>query len=236
LAHLETAESLPQPRKQALAEEALIYARQAGDERLTADALKDRALALPPDEGAVELEEAANALRKIGAARTLAALYNSSAYNAIKAGTHERARPFLEHADALARELGDELMLAAVRGNAGLAALFAGDIDAARTAFEEQLRICHELVIPWMASEGLAGISAIATRRGNADRAARLLGAASAHGFVGDADVLAHLERKFFRPARERYGDRRWREAHMAGAELSFDEAIDLALDRTPIP
>jgi predicted ATPase/class 3 adenylate cyclase len=235
LGHLETADSLPQRGRHALAEEALSHARQAGDDRLIADALKDRATALPPDQGAVELEQAISALRKIGAARTLAGLYNNSAYNAIKAGTPELAQPFLEHADSLARELGDQIMLSAVCGNAGLAALFTGDIDAARTAFDEELWLCHELVTPWFASEGLAGLSAIAIRHGDLDRAARLHGAATAHGFVGDADVLAHLEREFFRPARKRYGDRQWREAHTAGAELSFDDAIGLALDRSPI-
>jgi len=86
-----------------------------------------------------------------------------------------------------------------------------------------------------MASEGLAGISAIATRHGDLDRAARLLGAATAHGFVGDADVLARLEHDFFIPARELYGDPRWAQAQMAGAGLRFGDAIELALDRSPI-
>jgi hypothetical protein len=196
--------------------------------------LKDRATALAPDRGTAELEQAAAAMRKIGAARSLAALYNTSAYNAIRTGSHERAGPFLEHADARARELGDQAMLGGVCGNAGLAALFTGDHHAARAAFEEQLRICSELVIPWLASEGLAGLSAVATRHSDLDRAARLLGAATAHGPIGDADVIDRLERDYFAPARELQGERRWREAHTAGTELSFAEAIELALDPAP--
>ena len=230
LGHLETGESLPQRRRKALAEEALIHARRAGDDRLIADALKERAVALAPDEHTAELEQAVAAFRKIGAARSMAMLYNTSAYNAIKSGNPGHARPFLEHAESLAREVGDQMVLCAVSGNAGLAALFTGDIDAARAAFDAQLRICRELVIPWLASEALAGLSAVASRRDDLERAARLLGAATATGPIGDADVIAQLERDFFAPARERHGDRQWGECHTAGAELSFADAIELGL------
>jgi hypothetical protein len=186
LAHVEPAEGFPERRRQALAHEALVHARRAADPRLVADALKDRAMALAPDEGEAELEQAIAALRQIGATRTLAMLYNGAAYNAIKAGSPRRARAFLDQSESLARELDDQMLLAAVSGNAGLAALFAGELDAAQSAFEQQLRICRRLVIPWLASEGLAGLAAIATRLGEPDRAAHLLGAA-AHGPIGDA-------------------------------------------------
>jgi predicted ATPase/DNA-binding SARP family transcriptional activator len=236
LGHLETAESHPQRHREALAEEALTYARQADDDRLIAEALTERAVALGPDRGAVELEHAITALRKIGAARNLAVLYNQAAYSAIKAGTHDRAPPLLEHAESLARELGDQMMLCAVSGTAGLAALFTGAIDDARAAFDEQLQICRDLVVPWIASEGLAGLSAIASRGGDLDRAARLLGAATASGPIGDADVIAQLERGFFAPARERHGHRQWTEGCAAGAELGFEDAIELALNPATIP
>jgi len=231
LGHLATREGFPNEERRALAEEALTHARQAGDERLVADALKDRALALAPDQGTAELEQAVAALGRIGATRTLAMLYNTSAYNAIKAGSYDRARLFLERAESLARELADESLLSSLYGNAGLAALFSGDLAAARGAFEAQLRLCGELVVPWLASEGLAGLSAIATRDGDLERAARLLGAATAHGPIGDADVVSQLERDFFAPAQARHGDRQWRQAHAAGAQLRFTEAIQLGLD-----
>jgi hypothetical protein len=128
------------------------------------------------------------------------------------------------------------MMLCAVSGTAGLAALFTGAIDDARAAFDEQLQICRDLVVPWIASEGLAGLSAIASRGGDLDRAARLLGAATASGPIGDADVIAQLERGFFAPARERHGHRQWTEGCAAGAELGFEDAIELALNPATIP
>ena len=95
LADLDMAESHPQPRRRALADEALQVASETGDERLVALALMERACAIPPEDDTGELEQAATALRKLGSTRALVALYNNTAYNAIKAGRPEAAGPFL---------------------------------------------------------------------------------------------------------------------------------------------
>jgi predicted ATPase/DNA-binding SARP family transcriptional activator len=230
LAHFEVAESLPQPRRAALAEEALALAREGGDDRLVAFALRQRALALPAAQGTAALDAAVAALRRIGSSRQLVGLYCDAAYNAIKEGRPERAAPLLDQAMPLARELGDPVPLAFVWGNLGLEALFSGDLDRARAAFDEQLPICREHVL-WVAAEGLAGLAALAARRDDPEHAARLLGAATAVGpWDADADVGAALQQQFFEPARQRYGEQRWSQAYAAGSRLSLEEAIDLAL------
>jgi tetratricopeptide (TPR) repeat protein len=230
LAHLEVAESLPQPRRAALAEEALALAREGGDDRLVAFALWQRALALPAAQGTAALDAAVAALRRIGSSRQLVGLYCDAAYNAIKEGRPERAAPLLDQAMPLARELGDPVPLAFVWGNLGLEALFSGDLGRARAAFDEQLRISREHVL-WVAAEGLSGLAALAARRGDTEHAARLLGAATTIGpWDADADVGAALQRQFFEPARQRYGEQRWSQAYAAGSRLSLEEAIDLAL------
>jgi predicted ATPase/DNA-binding SARP family transcriptional activator len=230
LASLEMAESHPQPRRRALADEALAFAREAGDDRLVAGALMQRAGATPPEDDTGELEQAASALRKLGSARPLLWLYNNAAYNAIKAGNPEAARPFLAEAIPLADELGDPVASALTCGNVGLEALFNNDLDRAREAFEEGLRLCREHVVRQDAPEALGGLAAIATRRGDTERAARLLGAATAIGPVGDADVKAQLEEHFFAPARTRHGTTHWADAYRGGAEMSLEEAIAFAL------
>jgi hypothetical protein len=112
-------------------------------------------------------------------------------------------------------------------------ALLSGDLDRAHAAFDQQLRLSREQGL-WVAAEGLAGLAAIATRRGELGRAARLLGAATAVGpWDGDADVRDWLEQEFFGPARRRYGNKRWDETRAAGAQLSFEDAIDGAIDPT---
>ena len=230
LADLELAESLPQRRRSALAEEALVHAREAGDERLVAFALWDLALALPVEQAGEEIDRAAAAASAIGSSRLLINLYSSAAYNAIKAGTPTRAQRLLERAIPLARELADPVLLVNVCGNVGLAALFIGQLDRAQTEFVEQVRLCREHVWPEPAGEGLAGLAAIAAARGDLERAALLLAAARAAGTIADDDVEAHLNEHFFEPARADYGERRWNDAQARGAQMSFEHAITLAM------
>jgi hypothetical protein len=189
-----------------------------------------RALALPLEQAATELDEAASALRRIGDDRHLVWLYSNAAYNALMEGDPGRARPFLAQALPLARELGYPLDLALACGNAGLEALFTGDLDRAQAAFAEQLRICLEQV-SWLAADGLAGFAAVAARRADPELAARLLGAAGAIGPLSDDDVTVRLRSEFLEPARRQLGEARWREAESEGARLAFGEAIALALE-----
>jgi predicted ATPase/DNA-binding SARP family transcriptional activator len=230
LAQFEIAESLPQKRRRALAEEALEFAQAAADDRLVAFALRARALAASAAQGDEELDAAADAMRKIGGTRELVGLYSDAAYNAIKEGRPERAAQLLDEAMPLARRLGEPLALAFVWGNVGLEALFNSDLDRAQEAFDEQLRLCREHRF-WVAAEGLSGLAALAAKRNDPARAARLLGAATSIGpWDADADVRGALERRFLGPARRRYGEPGWQRGESAGGRLSLEEAIDLAL------
>ncbi len=230
LAALEMGETFPQPRRAALAEEALAHAREADDPRLIAIALMHCALARPPEQSEPELERAAEALRALGATRILVWLYSNAAYNALKTGQPKLARRLLDQATPLAREAGTPSPLAYVCGNTGLEALFTGDLERASEAFSEQLQLCQEHVLLLVAAEGLAGLAAVVSRRGDLDHAARLLGAAAARGLIADADVAAQLEEQFFGPARAAYGEERWNRAEAEGARLNFEQAIGLAL------
>ena len=230
LADVEAAETFPQRHRSALADEALMHAREAGDARLEAFAMFEQAMALPIEQAAAEIDRADAAAREIGSSRLLTVLYSNSVYNAIRARKAELAPALLGRAVPLAREFGDPLMLASVFGNAGLAALFTGDLDRARVAFDDQLRLCREHAWPEHAAEGLAGLAAAATRGGDPNRAARLLGAASALGPIGDADVTDQLEEHFFGPARAKHGAQRWNEAVSVGADMTLEQAIDFAL------
>ena len=237
LAGLDAAEPLPQRRRRALADEALALARQAGDRRLVAFALKDRALCFPPAQAAAELDEGARALREVGSTRPLVGLYSDAAYNAIKGGAPELAGPLLEQAVPLVRELDDPLQLAFVCGNVGLEALLTGDLDRAQAAFCEQLELCRDYGAFWLAAEGLSGLAAIAVRHGDLERAACLLGAATATGpWDADADVKAALDQGFFAAARHDFEERRWDATLAAGAELTFEEAADYARDPDAVP
>jgi predicted ATPase/DNA-binding SARP family transcriptional activator len=233
--YFEMREGIPQRRRLALAEEALDWAREAGDEHLVAMTRMEWALTLPLEQATTELEAAAETLRKLGDSHSLMELYWNAAHNAIKAGCAEQARPWLDWALPLARELGEPLDDIFVFGTVGLQALFSDDFDRAKDAFEEQLRLCRTHSIRQLAPEALAGLAAIATRQGDPNRAARLLGAATATiPWDADPDLKAQLDEHFFAPARARHGELRWREAHAAGKHLRFEEAIAFALGADP--
>jgi predicted ATPase/DNA-binding SARP family transcriptional activator len=222
--------SFPQRRRLELADEALRCAREAGDRRLAGLALMERALAVPPDEAGADFERAEVALREAGNAWGIVGLYRGAALNAIKAARAERADPYLAEAKALARTLGDSFELAMVHETEGLYALLTGDAQRAKRAFAEQLRICRDRQIVQEAPPGLAGMAATAAAEGDGDRAARLLGAATALGPIGDRDVVGQLEERFFTRARADHGEGAWDDAARAGANLGFDEAIALAI------
>ena len=95
-------------------------------------------------------------------------------------------------------------------GNTGLAALLTGDTDAARAAFREELELCRQLIELPIASEGLLGLAAVAVVDGDLSHAARLRGAAAAHGYGQQDDVEARLEAAFFATARTRHGADAW--------------------------
>jgi ATP/maltotriose-dependent transcriptional regulator MalT len=190
----------------------------------------ERTRASPPSEGAADFAQVEAALLKLGSTRLLARLYNNAAYNAIKEGIPTLARPLLARAVPILRELGDPGFEILQRGNTGLEALFSGDVDRAEAAFRDQLRLCREHAVVHLAAEGLGGMAAIMAQRGDAERAARLLGAAGAIGPVADDDVTRHLER-FFSEARARLEEGVWRAAEAEGAALALEEAIEVALD-----
>jgi hypothetical protein len=106
-----------------------------------------------------------------------------------------------------------------------------GDLDGAGARFREQLRLCREPGLLWMAAEALVGVAALAARQGEEERAASLLGAAESMANVLGDPAGVKLEAEFFTPARERIGDARWRAAHADGRQLSFDAAVRLAFD-----
>ena len=219
----------PEPIR-ALAEEALTYARAAADEALIAEALAKRALSFRIVDVDAEIAEAAALHRKLGDIHGLAGIYNDAGYLAITQGSYERGTAYLDETLPLAERTGEPLRIVMAHGNLGLASLFTGDLEAARARFSEEVRLAREHGLPWLASEGLAGLAAIATCQGELERAARLRGAAEGLARVTNDAGGVRLEQEFFSPARERLGERRWDAACTEGARLDFDEAARLAL------
>ena len=172
-------------RARALAEEALPYARESGDEGLIADALSLQLLSFPIVDVDAEIAETAALYRKVGDVHGLASLYNNAGYVAIEQGSYECAAAYLDEALVLAERTGEPLRVMLVFENLGLAALFMANLERATARFAEGLRLCREHGVPWAGAEGIAGVAAVAARQGESERAARLLGAAESLASLG---------------------------------------------------
>jgi predicted ATPase/DNA-binding SARP family transcriptional activator len=221
-----------------LADEALSWARTAGDEWEIAEASRAKAIAAP---SIAELRErvdtAATLLADVGNLRDLAHLLTAAAYAALCLGSERDASDFAARASPITRALDSRYMEMINNGNLGLAALLTGEIDTASQAFREELTLCRQMVVPPVAFEGLRGLAAIAVLDGDDKRAATLAGAAEAHRYDQPEDhVETRLDGAFFEPARARYGAAAWNAAAREGSALSLEDAIAYALAQPPLP
>jgi hypothetical protein len=217
-----------------LADEALRCATAADDEWEIAQAWAKKAAAVSDlPELRERVDRAALLLEEVGNVVRLGELFCNAAYFALSVGGDRVAREFADRAAPIVRDLdhpGTRMLLC---GNTGLAALLTGDTDAARDAFREELELCRQLIALPFASEGLLGLAAVAVVDGDLSHAARLRGAAVAHGYGQQQDdVEARLEAAFFATARTCHGADAWEAAVRDGAQLSFENAIAYALDQ----
>jgi predicted ATPase len=190
----------------ALANEALSWANTAGDAWEVALAFNVKAEAASTiADVRRRVDLAASLLEKVGNRYDLAGLLVNASYAALCAARDRDAMELVDRAGPIARELDSPYVWMLLRGNLGLAALLTGDTETARHAFREELTLCRELVVLPTAFEGLRGLAAVAIIDGNANRAATLLGAATAHRYGEPSAALdARLETAFFKAARTR--------------------------------
>ena len=221
----------------ALADEALHWARAAGDDWEIAAASRGKAIAASSTADLRErVARAASLLTDVGNVHELAVLLTDAAYAALCLGSERDAQDFAARATPITRALDNRYIRMVNSGNLGLAALLTGETDTALHAFREELTLCRETVVRPHAFEGLRGLAAIAAVNGDGERAATLVGAANAHRYdIPEDPVEARLEGAFFEPARTRCGTNAWNAAARAGSALGFDDAIAYALEETPV-
>lgn len=241
LAHLASADSFYGrfENANAVTEEALHIARRVQDQAAIAVLLKQRALAASTYEDQARLARTAlDALRRVGYVQELAHLCLIIGYLAVVEGRYREALEWLEEGLAAGRELGRPDFVFHLRSNQGLAWLFLEELDHAAAAFGEALAVCRDGSCEDVVCETLVGMAAVAARRGEAGRAARLAGAAVRHKTVTQApSEIALRERlldEILTPARAAAGPDDWDRATAEGASLTVYEALDLGLRRGP--
>jgi predicted ATPase/DNA-binding SARP family transcriptional activator len=219
-----------------VADEALHWARAAGDEWQIAEVSRLKAIAASSiPELRERVETAGRLLADVGNTYRVARLLDDVAYAALCLGAEHEATEFAPGATPVARTLDSRFERMINSGNRGLTALLTGKANAASHAFREELTLCREMVVRPVAFEGLRGLAGVAVLRDDAKRAATLVGAAAAHRYDNPHDpVETRLDKKFFEPARTRCGTQTWDAAAREGGMLSLQDAIADALEEPP--
>ena len=214
-------------------EEAYRHARISGDERLIGKALAR--VAVGREDPASVLKQAARILARTGSFQEIAISYAAAAWFALNEDRVAEAVEFLGPALAAARKTTSPWTLAAIWGGIGMARLFSGQLAQAREAFEEQLRLCERHALRDVTGEGLAGLGAIAARKGRYEAAARLRGASRSAGYPIKSDEWLddRLERDYFAPTRAKSRLPAWSRAESEGQAMSEDQAIAYAISRS---
>jgi predicted ATPase/DNA-binding SARP family transcriptional activator len=157
-------------------------------------------------------------------------------------GDHEEARRRFEEGLALSWSIGDRMTIPVALLNLAQLALAGGDHDAAFSRFVEGIAPSEELGDRWNVAHILEGLGIVAGTRGEAGRAARLLGASEA---LIDAIGLRgrtyyQFDRSFYQrinaEVRATLGEAAFEAALAEGRAMPYERAIEYALEEPPTP
>ena len=221
-----------------LFEEGLALSREMSDTWWLATSLSNMALVshyLGDSERATELyEESMDLFREQGDKQSLAICLNNLAMVVCSQGELGRAAKLIEESVALLRELGARGDVALGLCNLGWIALLQDDLSRAADHYRESLSRSWDTGVNPVVQRTLEGFACLAGAKGEAERAARLWGAAQAlhetKGIPRDPDFLAEADARIS-AVRSGMGEQAWEEAWRKGRAMTLDEAVSYALE-----
>jgi len=221
-----------------LFEESLALSREMSDTWWLAHSLANLAT-LSHDRGdsdkATKLyEESMDLFREQGDKQGLAFCLINLGMLVYSQGDLGRAGQVTEESVALQRELGTRGGVSMGLYNLGWMALLQDDLGRAASFFRESLSLSWDTRLNPIVQSALEGFACVAGARGNAERAARLWGAAQAlheaKGIPRDIDFLAEADARIS-AVRLGMGEEIWEEAWRKGKAMALDEAVSYALE-----
>jgi tetratricopeptide (TPR) repeat protein len=170
----------------------------------------------------------------LGDAGRLGDYLNSLGYEFLLEGNLEKAAELTEEAAMLFRKQGRRSHLRYVLDNLGWVALLQRDHGRAEALYQENLVLCRELGDRLTASDSLEGLACTAGAEGDAERAARLIGAAEAlHEATGyqPAPRDRSLQEPYLAAARAQVDEAAWSAAREKGRSMEFEDVVVYALE-----
>jgi tetratricopeptide (TPR) repeat protein len=153
------------------------------------------------------------------------------------AGDLPEAREWMVQRLALVRATGNDFLIASEASNLSMVERQLGNLDEAERLAREALEIGERSGDQFTRPFAIAGLAAIATQRGDPERAATLVGAVesimAAQNMAWPPDERPHYER-MLATLPEAMGSAAFDEARAAGGAMSVSEAVALALEVHP--
>jgi tetratricopeptide (TPR) repeat protein len=186
-------------------------------------------------ERATELhEEGMDLFREQGDKYSLAGCLNNLAMVVHSQGDLGRAAQLTEESVALLWELGDRGGVTIGLCNLGWISLLQDDLGKAADLYKESLSLSRDAGLIPLVQSALEGFACLAGAKGEAERAARLWGAAQVlhetKGIPRDTDFLAEADVRIS-AVRSGMGEKAWEEAWRKGRAMTLDEAVSYALE-----
>src|SRR5215208_552281 len=221
-----------------LYEECLALSREMSDTWWLANSLLGLAFVSHnrgDSERATELyEQSMDLFREQGDKHSLAMCLGSLAMLVYTQGDLGRATKLTEEAVALFRELGNRGGVSIGVYNLGWIALLQDHLGKAAEIFRESLAPAWDLGLNRQVQGALEGFACVAGAKGDAERAARLWGAAQAlqdaKNIPRDTDFLAEADARIS-AVRSGMGEEAWEEAWRKGTAMTLDDAVSYALE-----
>jgi tetratricopeptide (TPR) repeat protein len=151
------------------------------------------------------------------------------------AGDLPEARTWMTQRLALVRSLGNEFLVASEASNLSMVERQLGNLDVADELARETLEIGRRIGDDFTKPFAVTGLAAIATERGDHERAATLVGAAEtmmeSQKMEWPPDERPHYER-MLNELPKAMGAAEFERARAVGQSMHSDDAVDLALGR----
>jgi predicted ATPase/tetratricopeptide (TPR) repeat protein len=222
-------------RARPLGAEAVQRARQLDDDVLLGESLSAYAAAAGAAASGPLYAEAFACAERSGDLGTELVLHANAGVAALQMGDIPGARAHTEAAILAAETLGRPHPVQSV--NLGGILQAEHDLEGARTTLQQALRIGRRIGDKRPMAEAMEGLACLAGDLGDWHRAAVLHSAAQAlldqTGAPWDP-LDARARQKSLDQAGAALGDEQFQQAYARGRALSFDQAIDLALEGTP--
>jgi predicted ATPase/DNA-binding XRE family transcriptional regulator len=222
-------------RARPLGADSVRRARQFGDDVLLGGSLLEYAMAVGAEASGPLYAEGVACTERSGDLLTEQALHNNAGVSALEMGDIPGARGHLEAAIRVADAIGDTHPHASL--NLGVVLRAEHDLDAARSTFEEVLRIGRRVGAKVNVAAAILGLACLAGDLGDWRRATVLHGAAQAlldQTGLPWQPLEARYRQESLDQADAALGNEQLHRAYARGKALSFDQAIDLAHQGVP--